>query len=50
MPYFLVMKLVYLNNINLDNNFGEYDPETIIFIELLAWHINLKNENHLKKS
>ena len=35
MPYFLVMKWVYLN-INLDNNFGEYDPETIIFIELLA--------------
>ena len=27
-----------LNNINLDNNFDEDDPDTIILIRLLAWH------------
>ena len=25
------------SNINLDNNFGEDDPDTIILIRLLAW-------------
>ena len=41
-----------LNNINLDNNFDEDDPDTIIHIWILAWHIttlNLKNARHLKK-
>ena len=33
---------VDLNNINLDNNFDEDDPDTIIFIRLLAW--NTKSE------
>ena len=27
-----------LNNINLDNNFDEDDPDTVILIKLLAWH------------
>ena len=27
------------NNINLENNFDEDDPDTIILIRLLAWHI-----------
>ena len=31
-----------LNNISLDNDFDEDDPNTIILIRLLAWHINLK--------
>ena len=32
-----------LNDINLDNNFDEDDPDTIIsfLIRLLAWHINI---------
>ena len=30
------------NNINLDNNFGEDDPDTIILIRLLAWHCEFK--------
>ena len=28
---------VNLNNINLDNNFDEYDPDTIILIKFLSW-------------
>ena len=28
-----------LNNINLDNNFDEDDPDAIIHIKGLAWHI-----------
>ena len=34
-------------NINLDNNFDEDDPDTIILIRLLTWH--LKNAKNLKK-
>ena len=37
-----------LNNINLDHNFDEDDPDIIILIRLLAWH-NLKNTRNLKK-
>ena len=33
-----------LNNVNLDNNFDEDDPDTIILIRLLAWHF--KFEKH----
>ena len=33
---------VNLNNINLDNNFDEDDPDTIILIRLLAWHNKFK--------
>ena len=29
------------NHINLDNNFEEHDPDTVILIRLLAWHIRL---------
>ena len=40
MLHFLVMKwvlLIYLNNINLDvTDYEEDDPDTIIFIRLLA--------------
>ena len=28
-----------INNINLDDNFDESDPDTIILTRLLAWHI-----------
>ena len=41
MSYFLVMKQLFVikildNNISLDNNFDEYDRDTIILIRLLA--------------
>ena len=29
---------IEFNNINLDNNFDEDDPDTIILMRLLAWH------------
>ena len=38
-----------LNNINLDNNFGEYDPDTIIIVRLLAWHIKFEKCKALKE-
>ena len=40
---------VKLNNINLDNNFDEDDPDTVILIRLLALHIKFKKRNTLKK-
>ena len=39
-----------LNNINLDNNFDEDDPDTIILIRLLAWHIKFENPKALKRN
>ena len=33
---------IFLNNNNIDNNFDEYDPDTIILIRLLAWHSKFK--------
>ena len=38
-----------VNNINLDNNFDEDDPDTIILIRLLAWHIKFEKRKELKK-
>ena len=40
---------VNLNNINLDNNFDEDDPDTIILIRFLAWHIKFEKRKELKK-
>ena len=37
-----------LNNINLDNNFDEDDPDTYIFTRLLAWHIKFEKHKVLK--
>ena len=31
-----------INNINIDNNFDEDDPDTIIPIRRLAWHIKFE--------
>ena len=31
-----------LNNLNLDNNFDEDDPDTIILIRFLAWQIKFE--------
>ena len=40
---------VDFNNINLDNNFDEDDPDTIILIKLLACHIKFEKHKELKK-
>ena len=38
------------DSINLDNtNHDEDDPDTIILIRFLAWHIELKKSKALKK-
>ena len=36
-------------NINLDINFNEDDPDTIILIRLLVWHIKFEKGKALKK-
>ena len=38
-----------LNNINLDNNFDEDDPDTIILTRFLGWHIKFEKRKALKK-
>ena len=38
-----------LNNINLDNNFDEDDPDIIILFRLLARHIKFEKRKALKK-
>ena len=38
-----------LNNINLDGNFDEDDPDTTILIRLLVWHIKFAKHEVLKK-
>ena len=41
---------INLNNINLDdNNYEEDDPDTIVLIRLLAWHIKCEKRKELKK-
>ena len=38
-----------LNNISLDDNFDEEDPNNIILIRLLAWHTKFEKRKELKK-
>ena len=38
-----------LKNINLDNNFGEDDPDAIILISFFAWHIKFESLKPLEK-
>ena len=38
-----------LNNINLDNDFDEDDPGTIIHVRLSAWHIKFEKRKTLEK-
>ena len=38
-----------LNSISLDKNFDEDDPDTIILIRLLAWHIKFEKREAFKK-
>ena len=37
-----------LNNIDLENNFDEDDPDTIIYIRLFAWRIKSGKSKALK--
>ena len=41
--------IIDINNINLDNNFDEDDPDTIILLRLLAWHTKFKKCNTIQK-
>ena len=45
----MVILNIDLNNIDLDNKFDEDDPNTIIIIKLLAWHIKFEKRKNLKK-
>ena len=38
-----------LNNINLDNNFGEDDPNTIILFRHLSWPIKFEKRRVIEK-
>ena len=38
-----------LNNINLDNNYAENDPDIIFLVRLFAWHIKFEKYKTLKK-
>ena len=38
-----------LNNIYLDNNFDEYDLDTIILIRILPWHTKFEKRKTLKR-
>ena len=40
---------VHCDNNNHDNNFDDDDPDTILFIRLLAWHSKCKKFKTLKK-
>ena len=40
---------INLNNINLDDNFDEEDPNTIILIRSLTWHTTFGKRKELKK-
>ena len=39
---------VNLNNNNLDDNFDEDDPDTIIFVRLLAWDFKFEKCKTIK--
>ena len=45
----MIIPDIDLNSINLDNNFDEEDPKSIILIRLLACHIKLEKRKELKK-
>ena len=42
--------IIDINNVNLDNNFDEDDPDTIILIKILVWHIKVKKCKALEKN
>ena len=53
MLYLIVIEWVNynidLNSINLDNNFDEDDPDTIILIRLLDWYSKFEKRKALEK-
>ena len=44
----MVVLNIDVNNINLDNNFDEDDPDITILMRLLAWHIKFEKRKALK--
>ena len=46
----MVILSANLNNINLDNNFDEDDPDTIILIKLLGQYNKFKRHKSLNKN
>ena len=40
---------IHVNDINLDNDFNEDNPDTIILVRLLVWYIKFENAKHLKQ-
>ena len=46
----MVVLSIDLNNINLDDNCDENDPDTIILIRLLAWHVKFEKRKALQKN
>ena len=38
-----------LNHISLDDNFDKYDPDTIVLVRHLAWHIKFEKRKAFKK-
>ena len=47
-PPILILN-IDLNNINLENNFDEDDPDATILIRLLVWYIKFEKRKALKK-
>ena len=45
----MVILHIDFNNVSLDKNFDEDDPNTIILIRLLLWHIKFEKRKPLKK-
>ena len=37
-----------LNSFNLEDNFDEEDPNTVILLRLLAWHTKFEKRKDLK--
>ena len=40
---------INIDNINLDNNFDEDDPDAIILLRLSAWHTKFEKRKALRK-
>ena len=45
----IVILNIDFNNINLDNNFDEDDPDTTILTRILAWHTKFEKRKALEK-
>ena len=45
----MVILHIDFNNVSLDKNFDEDDPNSIILIRLLLWHIKFEKRKPLKK-